>query len=102
MEAKPPPDVQLVFAKDARGLARGLQAALSALPADGMIWLAWPKRSSGVPTELTRERVRAIGLRERLVDVKVCAIDETWSGLKFVVRKEERDAWPGPPTTIGT
>jgi len=94
--------VQLIFSKDARGLARGLQAALSALPADGMIWLAWPKRSSGVPTELTRERVRAIGLRERLVDVKVCAIDETWSGLKFVVRKEERDAWPGPPTTIGT
>ncbi len=55
-----------------------------------MIWISWPKKSSGVETELDGNRVREIGLGSRLVDVKVCAVDEVWSGLKFVVRVSDR------------
>ena len=57
---------------------------------DGMIWVCWPKKSSGVPTDLSDGVVRQIGLDAGLVDVKVCAIDETWSGLKFVRRLIDR------------
>jgi len=55
-----------------------------------MIWIAWPKKSSGVATDLTFERVQRIGLDAGLVDVKICAIDDTWSGLKFVYRLKDR------------
>ena len=55
-----------------------------------MIWVAWPKRASKVPTDITEDIVREIALPRGLVDVKVCAIDEVWSGLKLVVRKELR------------
>jgi hypothetical protein len=55
-----------------------------------MVWVAWPKRASTVPTDLTENVIREIVLPTGLVDVKVCAIDETWSGLKLVVRKELR------------
>ncbi|MCW2999996.1 MAG: hypothetical protein JWN65_3545 [Solirubrobacterales bacterium] len=61
-----------------------------AIAPDGMAWIAWPKRSSGVPTDLTEDVIRDVVLPTGLVDVKVCAIDETWSGLKLVVRKELR------------
>ena len=56
-----------------------------------MIWIAWPKKSSGVTTDLSFETVQRIGLDAGLVDVKICAIDETWSGLKFVYRLKDRD-----------
>lgn len=56
----------------------------------GSLWIGWPKRASLAPTDLTEDRVRAIGLEAGLVDVKVCAIDETWSGLKFVLRLADR------------
>jgi hypothetical protein len=62
----------------------------SALAPDGMLWIGWPKKSSGKPTDLNENIVREIGLERGLVDVKVCAIDETWSGLKFVVRVKDR------------
>ncbi len=55
-----------------------------------MIWIAWPKKASGVATELNENIVREIGLAKGLVDVKVCAIDDIWSGLKLVIRKENR------------
>jgi hypothetical protein len=55
-----------------------------------MLWVSWPKVSSGVPTDLTENVVREIGLRNGLVDVKVCAVDEIWSGLKFVFRAKDR------------
>jgi hypothetical protein len=55
-----------------------------------MLWVAWPKRAANVPTDLTEDRVRAFGLAAGLVDVKVCAISEIWSGLKFVRRLEDR------------
>jgi hypothetical protein len=85
-----PADV-LVFFTDRRaelgrrfaGLARGLDQS-------GGLWVAWPKKSSGVPTDLDENAVREIGLSAGLVDNKVCAIDETWSGLRFVVRLADR------------
>ena len=64
-----------------------LKAALSP---GGMLWVSWPKASSGVATDLNENGVREIGLRNGLVDVKVCAVDETWSGLKFVYRLKDR------------
>lgn len=56
----------------------------------GTIWISWPKKSAKVPTDLDENAVREIGLKARLVDVKVCAVDETWSGLKFVFRVKDR------------
>jgi hypothetical protein len=60
------------------------------LKPDGMLWISWPKKSSRVPTDVTEDVLREILLPPGLVDVKVCAVDETWSGLKFVIRKELR------------
>ena len=60
------------------------------LSPNGMLWVSWPKASSGVPTDLNENVIREIGLRNGLVDVKVCAVDETWSGLKFVFRLKDR------------
>ncbi len=62
----------------------------AALVPDGMLWIGWPKKASGRPTDLTENIVRKVGLERGLVDVKVCAIDETWSGLKFVIRVKDR------------
>jgi hypothetical protein len=62
----------------------------AALVPDGMLWIGWPKKASGRPTDLTENIVRKVGLECGLVDVKVCAIDETWSGLKFVIRVKNR------------
>ncbi|ACE92107.1 hypothetical protein AMC90_CH03164 [Rhizobium phaseoli] len=62
------------------------------LKPDGMLWISWPKKSSRVPTDVTEDVLREILLPTSLVDVKVCAIDEIWSGLKFVIRKELRGA----------
>lgn len=59
---------------------------------DGMIWISWPKKSSKVPTSITEDALREILLPTGLVDVKVCAVDETWSGLKFMIRKELRNS----------
>ncbi len=67
--------------------------ALAALDRDGMIWVSWPKKASKVPTDLTEDVIRALALSTTLVDVKVCAVDNIWSGLKLVIRKEHR-----PPT----
>jgi hypothetical protein len=70
------------------------ELAPSLLP-DGSFWVAWPKKTSGVTTDMTEDRVRDVGLPTGMVDNKVCAIDETWSGLRLVVRKENRAGWPG-------
>jgi hypothetical protein len=83
-------DVILAFAVRRVELERRLPALRSALAADGGLWLAWPKRASGVETDLGDGAVRALGLAAGLVDNKVCAIDETWSGLRFVYRLEDR------------
>jgi len=73
-----------------RELARDFAKLAAKLASNGMIWIAWPKKSSGVATDLSFERVQRIGLDAGLVDVKICAIDDTWSGLKFVIRLRDR------------
>lgn len=71
-------------------LVRRLTAARAAILPDGGLWVALPKRASGVPTDVTEDVVREIGLAAGLVDDTVCAIDETWSGLRLVVRLRDR------------
>lgn len=61
------------------------------LKKDGMLWVSWPKKASGVPTDLDENIIREIGLKEGLVDVKVCAVSDVWSGLKFVFRLNDRN-----------
>jgi hypothetical protein len=83
-------DLVALFVTERRDLARRLAALQPRLAPDGMIWVAWPKRASKVTTDITEDVVRDVALPRGLVDVKVCAIDETWSGLKLVIRKELR------------
>lgn len=85
-----PYDVVLVFAPDLRTLRRRFEPARAVLTTAGGLWVAWPKRSSGLPTDLDENVVRDLGLAAGLVDNKVCAIDETWSGLRFVIRLRDR------------
>ena len=88
--ARGPLDVIVQFVGSERELRRRFGTLASALEPAGGLWIAWPKRSSGVATDLTEDVVRAVGLEAGLVDNKVCAIDETWSGLRFVVRLRDR------------
>ena len=83
-------DIIIFFVLSERELARDFAKLAQKLTPNGMIWIAWPKKSSGVKTDLTFEPVQRIGLDAGLVDVKICAIDETWSGLKFVRRVKDR------------
>ena|SRR5215211_7789451 len=85
-----PLDIVLFFVVSESVLARDFAKLSQKLATNGMIWIAWPKKSSGVTTDLTFDRVQKIGLDSGLVDVKICAIDETWSGLKFVYRLKDR------------
>ena len=71
-------------------LEQRLPALLAAMDVDGGLWVAWPKKASGLPTDITEDTVREVALPLGLVDNKVCAIDETWSGLRVVWRKELR------------
>jgi len=89
-----PADIFIVFADRADEAERGFQRAITYLPADGAIWVLWPKKSSGVETDLTEQTLRDLFLPTGMVDNKVIAVDDTWSGLRFVVRKENRDSWP--------
>jgi hypothetical protein len=83
-------DMVHLFAADSAGLGNKLKAYRAAIKPDGMVWVSWPKKSSGVQTDLSDVVVRDTALSLGLVDVKVCAIDETWSGLKFVIPKAQR------------
>jgi len=86
-------DVALLFATSIPQFNAGFAALSSALRPDGAIWAAWPKKSSGMQTDLTENGIRGAALKTPFVDVKVCAIDDTWSGLKLVVRKELRSSF---------
>ncbi len=88
-----PADVFLIFADRAAEAERGFNRAMTMIPPDGAIWVAWPKKSSGVQTDLDENALRDLFLPTGMVDNKVCAIDDTWSGLRFVVRLENRGAW---------
>ena len=90
LRAGDPFDVILLFVKSRADLDRSFCAAVARLEPSGGLWVAWPKKSSGVCTDLTEDDAREIALREGLVDNKVCAIDETWSGLRCVIRVENR------------
>ena len=83
-------DVVVLFAADVAALHAELAALVPAIASAGGLWVAWPKRSSGVETDLDEHIVRAAGLDAGLVDNKVCAIDATWSGLRFVRRLRDR------------
>ena len=79
-----------VFATERAALAAALVAGRHQIAQDGMIWVSWPKKASKRPTTITEDTIRALCLPLGLVDVKVCAVDQVWSGLKLVIRKELR------------
>ena len=79
-----------LFARDAQRLDRALTALRERLPADAVVWVSWPKKSSAVASDVDENAVRRIALPKGYVDVKVCAVDAVWSGLKLVVRKALR------------
>jgi hypothetical protein len=83
-------DFVLLFTKSQASLRKDFSKYAKTLVPNGMLWIAWPKRSSGVITDINENNVREIGLAAGLVDVKICAITEIWSGLKFVYRVEDR------------
>ena len=83
-------DFALLFVECFVDLTRQFARFRDRLESNGMLWVAWPKKASGVPTDLNENIVREFGLNNGLVDVKVCAIDDTWSGLKFVRRLSDR------------
>ncbi len=85
-------DFAMIFTKSRAQLANEFSRISKLLAPAGMLWVSWPKKSSGVATDLDENVVRGIGLDAGLVDVKVCAVTEVWSGLKFVRRVEDRKA----------
>jgi hypothetical protein len=87
---KAPLDFAMVFTKSKAALAKDFNRMSKQLSPAGMLWVSWPKKSSGVATDLNENIVREIGLAAGLVDVKVCAVTEVWSGLKFVRRVKDR------------
>jgi hypothetical protein len=83
-------DLIVLFVRERRELERRLPGLQRRLDPAGMLWVAWPKRAAKLATDMTEDVVRAVALPRGLVDVKVCAIDATWSGLKLVIRRELR------------
>jgi len=88
--AKAPLDMVHVFATEAKGFAVKLRSYRRAIAPDGMIWASWPKKASGVVTDVTETLVRETALANGLVDIKVCAVDDVWSGLKLVIPAKDR------------
>lgn len=89
-------DVVHLFVTERAKLATALGSLRTRIREDAAIWVSWPKKASKVPTSITEDVIREVCLPLGLVDVKVCAVDETWSGLKLVIRKELRGAAPRP------
>jgi hypothetical protein len=83
-------DFAMLFVRAESELRKGFPRLRDRLESNGMLWVAWPKKASGVETDLSEGIVRSFGLEAGLVDVKVCAVDHTWSGLKFVRRLKDR------------
>jgi hypothetical protein len=86
-----PVDFAMIFVKSSGELKKQFPRFSKHLAPAGMLWVSWPKKTSGVPTDLTENEVRKVGLDAGLVDVKVCAVNEIWSGLKFVIRVKDRE-----------
>jgi hypothetical protein len=89
-DEKSPLDFAMVFTKSKKTLAERFSELSKLLSPAGMLWVSWPKKSSGVSSDLDENAVREIGLAGGLVDVKVCAVTDVWSGLKFVRRLKDR------------
>ncbi|MEE9170945.1 MAG: DUF3052 domain-containing protein [bacterium] len=89
-ELNGPLDFIQFFTKSRAELEKELPKLKQQLVSNGMIWVSWPKKSSGVETDMTEDEVRRIAIPLQLVDIKVCAVDEIWSGLKLVIRVESR------------
>jgi hypothetical protein len=85
-------DIIHVFVTSRKRLDDALRQFLRTMRSDATVWVSWPKKTSGVATDVTEDVIRAVALPLGFVDVKVCAIDDTWSGLKVVIRKELRRA----------
>jgi hypothetical protein len=83
-------DFAMIFSQAPQSLENEVARFAARLVPAGILWVSWPKKSSGVVTDLTENEVRRIGLAAGLVDVKVCAVSEIWSGLKFVIRLKDR------------
>ena len=79
-----------IFARNAKELESDFPNLKQHLKPDGSLWVSWPKKASGITTDLDENKIRKIGLENGLVDIKVCAVDEKWSGLKFVYRLADR------------
>ncbi|MBR0723107.1 DUF3052 family protein [Bradyrhizobium manausense] len=88
--SKPPLDMVHLFAAEAKGLAAKLRRYREAIAPDGMIWASWPKKASGVVTDVTEALVREAALASGLVDIKICAVSDIWSGLKLVIPVKDR------------
>ncbi len=89
-QVKPPVDIIHIFTNTREELFRTLAVSRLAVKQDGSIWISWYKKAAKLPTEITEDTVREAAFPLGLVDVKVCAVDERWSGLKLVIRKENR------------
>ncbi|WP_027553223.1 DUF3052 family protein [Bradyrhizobium sp. Cp5.3] len=89
-QAKAPLELVHLFATEAKGLAASLRRYRKAIAPDGMIWASWPKKTSGVATDVTETVVRETALASGLVDIKVCAVDDIWSALKLVIPVKDR------------
>jgi hypothetical protein len=87
---EPPIDAAHIFVTERADLDAKLHQLMPLLAPSGFIWVSWPKKASKVPTDITEDAIRAACLPMGLVDVKVCAVDETWSGLKLMKRKSAR------------
>ncbi len=90
LRSKRSADVVMLFADRLKVLHAKLLPAIARLDIQGGLWVCWPKKASGAKTDITETHVRTAGLDAGLVDVKICAVDETWSGLRFCYRKEDR------------
>jgi hypothetical protein len=93
-----PVDVIVLFARQQTEIRAALPAAIGRLKRDGGLWIAWPKKSAGTATDLSFESVQRSGLRAGLVDDKSCAIDSTWSALRFINREGNRTSAANPKT----
>ena len=80
-----------LFVKELKELEKKLPVLMKQIEQDGMIWVSWPKKASKVPTDITEDHIRNYALKIGLVDVKVCAVDEVWSGLKLVIPLKDRE-----------
>lgn len=87
-------DVIHLFTKEKQVLSSSLRDWRQRMAPGAMIWVSWPKKASKVATDITEDTIREVCLPLGLVDVKVCAVNETWSGLKLVIRKDQRDGTP--------